>query len=272
MQAMNPAFEHWLKQWRLSIDGEAFATLSSHLLPVRQHGVPAMLKLSHEAEEKRGHLLMQWWNGDGAARVLAHESDALLLERAQGPASLKQMVHAGQDDEATRILCATAARLHAPRRPPPPGLIELPQWFASLWPAGDSLGGVFAHSARTAHELLAAPRDVTALHGDIHHGNVLDFGPRGWLAIDPKCLYGERGFDHANIFCNPDGESALAPGRFARRVEVVVQATGIERQRLLQWVLAWASLSAAWMLEDGEAPGETLEVAKLATSALGLAV
>ncbi|SCX45809.1 streptomycin 6-kinase [Variovorax sp. EL159] len=272
MQAMNPAFGHWLKQWSLSIDGEAFATPSSHLLPVRQHGVPTMLKVSHEAEEKRGHLLMQWWNGDGAARVLAHEGDALLLERAQGPASLKQMVHAGRDDEATRILCATAACLHAPRRPPPPGLIELPQWFASLWPAGDSLGGVFAHSARTARELLAAPRDVTALHGDIHHGNVLDFGPRGWLAIDPKCLYGERGFDHANIFCNPDGESALAPGRFARRVEVVAQATGIERQRLLQWVLAWAGLSAAWMLEDGEAPGETLEVAKLAASALGLAV
>jgi streptomycin 6-kinase len=102
-------------------------------------------------------------------------------------------------------------------------------------------------------------------------GNVLDFGPRGWLAIDPKGLHGERGFDHANIFCNPDGESALAPGRFARRIEIVAEASGIERHRLLQWVLAWAGLSVSWMLEDGDEPGSTLEVAKRAAAALGMA-
>lgn len=30
------------------------------------------------------------------------------------------------------------------------------------------------------------------------------FGERGWLAIDPKRLLGERSFDFANIFTNPD--------------------------------------------------------------------
>jgi type IV secretion system protein VirD4 len=34
--------------------------------------------------------------------------------------------------------------------------------------------------------LLAEPRDVGVLHGDLHHDNVLDFGARGWLAIDPN--------------------------------------------------------------------------------------
>ena len=38
-----------------------------------------------EAEEKLGSRLMVWWDGQGAARVLAHDEDALLLERAQGP-------------------------------------------------------------------------------------------------------------------------------------------------------------------------------------------
>ncbi|MEY1662219.1 aminoglycoside phosphotransferase family protein [Isoalcanivorax beigongshangi] len=51
--------------------------------------------------------------------------------------------------------------------------------------------------------------------------SVLDFGPAGWLAIDPKELRGEHGFDYANIFCNPDRDSALAPGCFARRIEVI---------------------------------------------------
>ncbi len=56
-----------------------------------------------------------------------------------------------------------------------------------------------------ARSLLAAQREVGALHGDIHHGNILDFGPeRGWLAIDPNRLCGDRAFDYANLFCNPD--------------------------------------------------------------------
>ncbi|MDP9910724.1 streptomycin 6-kinase [Variovorax boronicumulans] len=225
-------FAPFLERWHLTPDGEAFTSLSGTLLPVRQQGVAAMLKISHEAEEQAGNLLMAWWNGDGAAPVLAHDSEALLMVRAQGTGSLPQMVQDGHDDEATRILCAAAARLHAPRdTPPPPTLVPLARWFEALWAGAATHGGVFGHSARTARELLAAPRDVVVLHG----------------------------------------ESALVPGRFARRIEVIAEATGIERLRLLQWVLAWAGLSSVWMLEDGEAPGSTLEVAKLAAAALGIA-
>lgn len=104
------------------------------------------------------------------------------------------------------------------------------------------------------------------LHGDIHHDNILDFGPRGWLAIDPKRLIGERGFDYANLFCNPD--HATATGRFARRVAVVTEAAGLERKRLLQWILAWAGLSAAWCLSDGGPPETALAVAALAAAEL----
>ncbi|MCR6475014.1 APH(6) family putative aminoglycoside O-phosphotransferase [Variovorax sp. ZS18.2.2] len=263
-------FEPYLERWNLSIDGEPFTSLSGSLLPVRRHGVAAMLKVSPEAEEQAGSLLMAWWDGDGAAPVLAHDGEALLMVRAQGRSSLTQMARNGHDDEATRILCAAAARLHAPRTRPLPALVPLAQWFEALWSGAAQHGGIFVHCERTARELLAAPREAAVLHGDIHHGNVLDFGPSGWLAIDPKGLLGERGFDHANIFCNPDGDTALAPGRFARRIEIVAEASGIERRRLLQWVLAWTGLSAVWMLEDDDEPGSTLEVAKLAASALGL--
>ncbi|MGJ7526871.1 aminoglycoside phosphotransferase family protein [Variovorax sp. GB1P17] len=271
MSTARPLFERYLKRWDLTIDGEALTSLNGHLLPVRQRGVPAMLKLSQAPEEQAGALLMAWWNGDGAAPVLAHDGEALLMVRAQGADSLSRMVERGHDDDATRILCAAAARLHAPRNKPLPPLVPLTDWFRSLWAGAATHGGVFGHSARIARELLAAPRDATVLHGDIHHGNVLDFGPAGWLAIDPKGLHGERGFDYANILCNPDGESALAPGRLARHIDLIADASGIERRRLLQWVLAWAGLSAIWMLEDGDEPGSTLEVAKLAASALGIA-
>jgi streptomycin 6-kinase len=44
------------------------------------------------------------------------------------------------------------------------------------------------------------------------------------LAIDPKDLVGERYFDYANIFCNPDAEMATMPGRLSRHVRVIAVA------------------------------------------------
>lgn len=50
-----------------------------------------MLKLPHEEDERLGGVLMEWWEGDGAARVLARNIAALLLERTTGTASLADM-------------------------------------------------------------------------------------------------------------------------------------------------------------------------------------
>jgi streptomycin 6-kinase len=72
------------------------------------------LQHATEEEERFGVIVMEWWDGDGAARVLARDDDALLPERAQGAGSLADMARNGRDDEACRVLCAVAARLHAP--------------------------------------------------------------------------------------------------------------------------------------------------------------
>ena len=259
----------WLARWDLVPDGEAITTPSSLLLPVRRHGAPAMLKIAREEEERRGGRLMAWWDGDGVARVLAHDDHALLLERATGPRTLAAMVAAGADDEATRILCAVAGRLHAPRRGPPPELVPLSRWFEALAPAAHSQGGLLAEADAAARDLLADPREPVVLHGDIHHGNVLDVGARGWVAIDPKGLLGERTFDFVNILRNPDAATAFAPGRFSRQVEVLTVAASLERHRLLKWTLAFAGLSASWHLAAGELADLDLTVAGFAAAALG---
>ncbi|WP_370682433.1 aminoglycoside phosphotransferase family protein [Comamonas sp. GB3 AK4-5] len=260
----------YLEPWGLVPDGEPMLSPNGQLLPVRCEGLPAMLKVATEEEEKRGAALMAWWQGQGAARVLAHGGDALLLERAQGPRSLDELARHGHDEEACRIMCEVVARLHTPRAAPLPVLTDLRPWFQALHHcAGVQVqGGIFATAAATATALLAGPQDVVALHGDIHHGNILDFGPRGWLAIDPKGLVGERGVDYANLFCNPDAQTATDPARFERRLEVVAAAAGLEPQRLLQWILAWAGLSAAWHLEDGSNPDTALAVAHMAAARL----
>jgi streptomycin 6-kinase len=266
-------FEPWLAHWRLHPDGPAIASRHARLLPVQGPDGPAMLKLVRHPEERGGGAVMEWWMGVGAARILAREGDALLLERACGTRSLSAMARGGKDDEACRILCAVAARLHVPRAAPPPPLVGLARWFEPLLHAAAAHGGVLARSAEAARALLAEPREQVVLHGDLHHDNVLDFGPRGWLAIDPKGLLGERGFDLANIFTNPDLEDPTRPvgtdpRRFARRLEVVAEAAGMERTRLLRWILAWTGLSATWFLADGEAPEIDLRIGALAAAAL----
>ncbi len=258
-----------LSRWHLVPDGEPIVTHSSSLLPVRRNGIPAMLKVSAETEEKFGWVLMKWWDGRGAARVLAHSDEALLLERAESPLSLLDMAQSGQDDEASRIMCRVIAELHAPRPGKPlPDLVPLERWFHDLDTSAGRYGGVLTFCAATARELLSSQREHIPLHGDVHHMNVLNFGARGWLAIDPKRLIGECGFDYANLFCNPELPTAKNAQRFHRQLNVVIAETGLERRRLLQWIVAYAGLSAVWFLNDGMAADTDLAVAGFAAAEL----
>jgi streptomycin 6-kinase len=160
-------------------------------------------------------------------------------------------------------------RLHAQRGSPPAVLVPLPDWYAELSRAGAADTVIFSQAAATAAELLASPQEQCVLHGDLHHGNVLDFGARGWLAVDPKGLVGERGFDFANILCNPDFEIATSPGRMNRQIHVVAEAARLDPARLLRWVLAYAALSAAWTIGERGDPTLALTIARIASAEIG---
>ncbi|WBU61575.1 aminoglycoside phosphotransferase family protein [Paracoccus albus] len=261
----------WLSEWHLVPDGPAFSTHHARLMPVLYGPQPAMLKVTENADEIHGGAIMEWWNGQGAARVLKRADGALLLERAQGGNSLADMARNGDDDEACRIICAAAQQLHL-KRPDPPVPVPIAVWFRELRSAAATHGGLLAQSWRTAEKLLATQDGPVILHGDLHHDNVLDFGQRGWLAIDPKGIYGDRAFDYANIFTNPDLSDptrpvATRPGVFQRRLDVVCKAAGIDRLRLLQWILAWTGLSAAWFISDNDPMAEIdLRIAELAAA------
>lgn len=212
---------------------------------------------------------MRYWNGIGAAKVLQQEGPALLLERIDNRLPLRDMVHSGQDAAASRIICQVADLLHAPRATSPPDqLLPLETWFAELAPAADKYGGILQDAQLIAHDLLRHQQEISILHGDLHHGNVLDGGPRGWLVIDPKGLWGDRAFDYANIFCNPDKKTALAPGRLAGQIAIVATAARIEPSRLLRWIIAYGGLSAAWSLNAEEDATIALRVAEIAYALL----
>lgn len=264
----------YMSRWHLVIDGTPVQTASSYLVPVARDGFPAMLKVTSDPDERRGNHLMTRWDGQGAAAVLEHDRDALLLERAVSGRTLADLVYAGLDDEATRNLCKTAELLHSASLLQQEDMRPLRSWFADLLELPSNSAEWLKDCARQAHRLLSDPQEQIALHGDLHHGNVLDFGARGWRAIDPKGLYGERAADFAALFLNPDlADSqrpyAISPQRFGHRIRIVSSHVGVEPVRLRQWIHAWSGLSAVWFIKDGMAPATQWAIAHLASKALG---
>jgi streptomycin 6-kinase len=144
-------------------------------------------------------------------RVIDANDTAVLMERADGPRSLTSMAVSGSDVEAAEILAETVLQLHAPRAGPIPStLVPLKFQFGALFTRAVD-HEFLARCATVARHLLATPHDAVPLHGDLHHGNVLDGEGRGWLAVDPKGLIGER--TYANLLKIPGLMRALSTTR-----------------------------------------------------------
>lgn len=265
MPSVTATLEPFITRWGLERDGEPFATPTGVLQPVLLNGARAMLKVATHPEERRGAATLAWFAGQGAVRVLAGHGDAQLLERATCERSLSEMAESGRDDEATVALCTVVEALHGPRVVRAPNdVVPLERWFRSLFTAAarQQAPARIMEAASVARALLDAPIDERVLHGDVHHANVLWHHARGWLAIDPKGLFGERTFDYANMLCNPVDRPELvrSPGRLERQTRIVAVRAGLSHDRVLRFLFAYAALSACWSVEDGLDPSLALSV------------
>lgn len=241
-----------LARFRLSDPTPLARTATSRLWTViRQDAEKAVLKLLHpgQTEETRGAAYLNALAGRGAVQVHAIDGPAILMEYCPGP-SLGDLARSGRDAEATDILCDVIRTLHS-ARPDPTGLQPLAHRFAPLTSA--SLDGDLGKAAGLARALLADPVAPEALHGDLHPDNVLS-SPRGWLAIDPKGVWGDPAYEAANAFRNPEGlgERLLDPDRLLRMAEQFSGKLCHPPQRLLGWAAAHCALSTRWALEDGQ--------------------
>ena len=233
---------------------------------MRRAAVPAVLKLlKPESDEENAAALLRYYDGRGAVRLLESDDGAQLLERAAGPRSLVAMALSGEDAQAAEVLADIVAELHADRgHAAPDGLTPLSERFRSLFER-ETHSALLSRCAAVARRLLASEGEPVPLHGDLHHGNVLDGGPRGWLAIDPKALIGERTYELANLLRNPAPHGALVHDqqRMDRLAAFYAGRLGLEPQRVLDFGFAHAGLSASWDLEDGLDPSYSLRCAEL---------
>ncbi|MGV9271006.1 aminoglycoside phosphotransferase family protein [Kitasatospora sp. NPDC003701] len=254
-----------MERWRLRLAGPPAHGVLGLVLPVlRADGTPGALKLQPVDEETVGEpVALRAWDGRGAVRLLAHDpaTGSMLLERLDPNRSL----HAVPDDlAALRVLAGLLARLTEHQAPPglrhladlaDAMLAQVPAALAALADPGDRR--LVADCAAALREVRPEPGD-RLLHWDLHYGNVL--APEGsdgrapWLAIDPKPLAGDPGFEllpalhnrWADLAATGDVRRALH-----RRFDLMTDVLGLDRARATSWTLARVLQNALWGVEDG---------------------
>ncbi|MNL83778.1 Aminoglycoside/hydroxyurea antibiotic resistance kinase [compost metagenome] len=55
---------------------------------------------------------------------------------------------------------------------------------------------------------------------------------------------------------------------FKQRLQIVSETAGLDRERLLKWIIAWCGLSTTWSLECNDTNPTALNVAALAMAEL----
>jgi streptomycin 6-kinase len=222
---------------------------------------------------------LRYYNGRGACHLLEADAEKgmLLLERLQ-PGHMLSTV--ADDEQATRIAARVMhqlwhgsndfSRIMATASVPAGGareeattdFIQLEDWFNGFQRLrkryNGKTGPLPKHLVETAEslsrELLAENKDETLLHGDFHHFNVLK-SERGWLAIDPKGVIGPRGYELGPLLINPvpdflNGDKPQI--QTEKRIAILSEMLGMERERIRSWAICHAVLSAWWSIEDNE--------------------
>lgn len=106
---------------------------------------------------------------------------------------------------------------------------------------------------KITRELTETAKGKWLLHGDLHHDNILFDNKRGWLAIDPKGVIGDRSYECARFLRNPIPEFLSCDDPIKKteeRIEIFSSYLKEDRNRILGWAIVDSILGACWCIED----------------------
>src|SRR5258705_3850795 len=102
-------------------------------------------------------------------------------------------------------------------------------WFERFGPRLDR--GVVAHAEELFTSLASSSTDTLLLHGDLGPSNVV-LSERGWLAIDPYPVLGDRAFDVGHDLSRCD----LLEAR--KHVAFFADRLDLDARRIAGWTFA----------------------------------
>jgi streptomycin 6-kinase len=231
-----------------------------------------VLKMGVPNNELRSEMAaLRLFNGEGASKLLDYDEERcwLLLERLHPGVMLVEME---DDEERTHIAAEVMKRMwvgldtlreeHAELLDQRNNnFIQLTDWFFGGFERMRKRfdGGTGPFNKKIVERVESSVKDFFAenhspvlMHGDFHHYNILS-SERGWLVIDPKGVIGPAAYEVGPFMLNPweklsDGVNYKSMIR--KRVDILHEHLGFERERILEWSLAHAVLSAWWSFED----------------------
>ena len=269
----------------LSYNFVAFARRASHrdaaqsTTPLRgsAQDEEVVLKMGVPNREFKSEMAaLRLFNGEGACKLIDYDEDKywMLLERLRPGVMLATLE---DDEEATIIAADVMQRIWrspalapgasvdygaatTPLRSARDQFIRLSDWFDGLKKLRPAFnGGTGPFNKRLLERVESSVKDFftenhkpVLMHGDFHHFNILS-SERGWLIIDPKGVIGPAGYEVGPLLINPWNDLLeLKDHRrmTKRRIDILHERLGFERERIREWGLAHAILSAWWSIED----------------------
>jgi streptomycin 6-kinase len=272
-----PSGTDWLRQlpglvetaaerWNLTLGSPYPLSYNYVCRATRRDGTPVVLKIGVPNRELTSEIeTLRFYDGQGACRILEGDPDngLLLLERLQPGDTLATLT---DDDQATSIAADVMRQTHRPVA----GLqafLFLQTWLDELKQVRPKFAGgtgpfpekSFAMVEDLLPGLMAEDRPRVLLHGDFHHDNILS-SSRGWLVIDPKGVVGPAEYEVGPLLMNPYrlqlGQSE-AIHRTERRIGILSERLGFDRQRLRAWAICSSVLSAFWDMAPDGSGGES---------------
>lgn len=239
-----------------------------------EHG-PVILKIGYPNPELDAEIaaLSLYQDSGAAVRLLDQDRDlgALLLERIIPGKNLTSL----PDDQAgTRIAASCMLKLRQPglEQGTFPSLRDWCQAFSRYQhtyqsDSGPIPGQLISQASVLAEELLETPHQQELLHGDLHHGNLLSREDGSWVVIDPKGVWGDFAAEIGPYLFNPIPDLLQLPDLeqvIKRRLSILAEMTGLDRQHLTAWSLCRTVLAAIWTVEEGtEDAGYFLPIAEI---------
>jgi streptomycin 6-kinase len=248
-------------RWELTILEPFLLSFNYVCAVTRADGTPAVLKIGIPNPELNSEInTLHYYGGQGACKLLDSdpEKGSLLLERLQ-PGTM--LVTIDDDDKATEIAAEVLKAIHR-SVPEKNGFLSLQKWFDELKLLRPHFGGrtgPFQEKTvdiveRLIIELFAEEQPQALLHGDFHHFNIL-LSEHGWMVIDPKGVVGPAEYEVGPLLMNPWNEmpdKKAAIQRTQRRISILSEIVGFDRQKVWAWAVCHSLLSAWWdTAEDG---------------------
>jgi len=226
---------------------------------------PIILKLGPDINGlEQEAAALKSFSGFGSVGVLAKDQGALLLERAV-PGTPLRSYFPSRDSEATEIVCGVIKKLHQASPPEKGTFPHSRDWLLALDQNLDIPAPLLERARTLRDRLLETSSPDILLHGDLHHGNILQ-DKNGWVVIDPKGVMGDPAYEVAAFIRNPIPElldSENYPRIIENRIKIFSRRLGFDEERIQDWCFVQNVLAWAWCLEDGVTAFQYTDLSRL---------